>query len=131
MKKILGGIAFAVAAICLTSSAAMATTTACNDPSLNGVNVLSVGTCALGGLSFSNFGVSPTPGSTVLLENSGTTVGTGGTVDLSFQITTSYNPGPPPVSADTVLEYSVMGASITGVDNQNGGQTNTVIEEKV
>jgi hypothetical protein len=125
MKTILSGIAFAFAAICLTSSAANANPSCLTDAAA-GMNVLSVGACDLGGLTFSSFSVAPTPGSTVLLSS----LGTGGTA-LGFQITTSYVPGPPVVSADTILQYSVMGQGITGVDNTNAGQTGAIIEEKV
>jgi len=130
MKKILSGIAFAIAAICLTSSAAMAAT-ACT--SFEGNNVMNIGACDLGGLTFSNFIVSGSPnppGSTVFLSSNGTGVGSDGTVDLGFQITTGFVPNPLQ-TADTILTYTVAGASITGVDNENGGQTGTIIEEKV
>ena len=129
MRKIFSGIAFALAAACLTSSMSMATPIpVCTDVGTINTNVLlmPMGSCTLGGLTFSSFSVAPTPGSTVILSS----MGTGGT-SLGFQITTSYDPGPPPVSADTILEYTVAGANITGVDNQNGGQTNAIIEEKV
>jgi len=126
MKKIFSGIAFAVAAICLTSSAANALNVSCATDAAIGLNVLAVGACDLGGLTFSNFSVAPTPGSTVLLSS----IGTSGT-SLGFQITTSYNPGPPVVSADTILQYMVTGQGITGVDNENAGQVNAIIEEKV
>ncbi len=125
MKKILSGIAFAVAAICLTSSAAMANTSCLADAGA-AANVLSIGACDLGGLTFSNFSVAPTPGSTVLLS----IVGTSGT-SLGFQISTAYNPGPPVVNADTILQYEVSGGGIVGVDNTNAGQSGAIIEEKV
>jgi len=51
-------------------------------------------------------------------------------VDLGFQITTGFV-ADPLQTADTILQYTVSGAGITGVDNQNGGQTGTIIEEKV
>ena len=128
MKKILSGIAFAIAVICLTSSAAMA-----NPTCVGGTNVLNITACDLGGLTFSNFQVSGSPnppGSTVFLSTAGTGVGGDGTVDLGFQITTGFVPDPLQ-TADTILQYAVSGAAITGVDNQNGGQSGTIIEEKV
>jgi hypothetical protein len=130
MKKILSGMAFAVAVICLASSAAMANPTCTAE---EGMNVLGISACDLGGLTFSNFQVSGSPnppGSTVFLSSAGTGVGGDGTVDLGFQITTGFVPSPLQ-TADTILQYTVSGTAITGVDNQNGGQTGTIIEEKV
>ncbi len=65
MKKTLGGIAFAVAAFCLTSSVATATTVVCASGATNsfaaGVTLNLTGSgdsCLVGGVTFSNFSIS-------------------------------------------------------------------------
>ena len=48
MKQILGGLAFALAATCMTSSLAMAATS-CTDLTVINHDVTSFGSCSLGG----------------------------------------------------------------------------------
>jgi len=131
MKKILGGIAFAFAAACLTSSLAMATPTCIND---EGMDVTTIGSCTLGGLTFSTFtvnGVPNPPGSSVFLSSIGTQAGPGGEVDLGFQIVTPWN-GTTITQDDTILTYSVSGpGDIVGVNNLQSGGQGVVIQEIV
>src|SRR5271168_2065780 len=96
MKKIFSGIAFAVAAICLTSSAAMAVST-CTSLSLP-QNVLtsplntSTG-CTVGTLTFSNFNVLSSPaGITVALS---TVTAQSNGADLGFQVGGFSGTAPP------------------------------------
>lgn len=92
-------------------------------------NVLSIGSCSLNGLLFSQFLVNSTPtGSSIFLSAVGTGVA-GNSTNLGFQITT---PAPP---SDTLFEYAVSTLSgapgIIGVDNLQNGAGGTVIGELV
>jgi PEP-CTERM motif len=133
MKEILGGLAFALAATCMTSSMAMAATS-CTDLSIINHDVTSFGSCSIGGLTFSNFsvnGVPNPPGTTVFLSSIGTHAGPGGEVDLGFQLATPWN-GTTVTAADTVLQYIVNGpANIVGVNNLQSGGLGVTIQEIV
>jgi len=94
----------------------------CTDPSVIGKDVTTIPACMLGGLTFSNFqvsGVPNPPGSTVSLSLlAGTGMPSPTEFDLGFQITTGLGTGTPPSQqADTILEYTVSGSGIIGVDN--------------
>jgi hypothetical protein len=131
MKKILSGIALAFAAVCMTSSLALATPTCIAD---EGMDVTTIGSCTLGGLTFSSFtvnGVPNPPGTTIYLSSIGTQSGPGGEVDLGFQLATPWN-GTTVTASDTVLMYSVTGpGDIVGVNNLQSGGQGVVIQEIV
>jgi hypothetical protein len=131
MKKALSGIAFAVAAICLTSSTATATPTLC--ASDLGSSVVGLD-CTLGGLEFSNFtvnGVPAPPGTTIFLTGTSTSAVE---TDLSFQLATPWN-GTTVTTADTTFLYTVSNvtglADIVGVNNLQSGGAGVVIQEIV
>ena len=94
-----------------------------------GTNVLSIGSCSLGGLLFDQFVENSTPaGSTIFLSALGTGV-VGSSVNLGFQITTAAPP------SDTVFQYHVSTLSgatdIIGVDNFHNGSGGVRIGEVV
>ncbi len=104
MKKIILGIAVVLSLIVGTAAA----TPVCT----SGTDVLTLGTCQFGGLTFSGWGVSGAGLTSVTVffgQNSNTS---GSTVFVNFQITHT----PSPVSAaDILLSYAVSGGLI-GVD---------------
>jgi|SRR5579872_6234005 len=135
MKKILSGIAFAVAAICVTSSVAMAASscTSLVPPTTSGsTNVMtsplntSTG-CTVGSLTFSNFNVLSSPAGMTVALSTVTTQSNG--VALGFQVGGFSGTAPP--DPDLVLEYEVSGGNITGINNTFGGTPGTSLLETV
>ncbi len=129
-KLILSGIAFAFAAICLSSSTASAAT-ACSAlmlPANVTTTVLATSTgCDAGGLNFSNFSVSANPATmNVLLANVDVT---SSSVNLGFQIG-GFAFSLPTSAPDLRLSYEVKGTT-TGVDNLFGGSPGTSLLEIV
>ena len=92
-------------------------------------NVLSIGSCSLDGLVFSQFMVNSAPtGSSIFLSSVGTGV-VGNSIDLGFQIATSTPP------SDTLFEYQVStlngGVAIMGANNSQNGTAGARIGELV
>lgn len=125
MKKLLLTLGLALSMTGVGSAAGL-----CTDVANVGQNVLSVGSCSIGHLVFSNFQVTNTGFTNVnvlLGSNSGQS---GSTFDISFTVNTN-----PPLAgasgADIILNYTVTGAGQMGAGVRFGTGANVIIIENV